>query len=83
MSAAAGTSSAHDGAPSPEGKAKAASAAEKFKWFYQNQMQPTFKTALTLLQEVAREDGHAADAFATAITNACKVLMTQLGTKAE
>lgn len=79
MSDAAGTSSAPDGAPSPEGKAKEASAAEKFKWFYQNQMQPTFKTALTLLREVAREDGHAADAFATALTNACKVLMNQLG----
>ena len=61
------------------GMAQAATAAEKFKWFYQNQMQPTFKTALTLLQEVAREDGHAADAFATALTNACKVLMNQLG----
>ena len=57
----------------------AATATEKFKWFYLNQMQPTFKTALTLLKEVAQEDGHAADAFATALTNACKVLMNQLG----
>lgn len=64
---------------SPPSPAPAATAAEKFKWFYQNQMQPTFKTALTLLKEVAQEDGHAADAFATAITNACKVLMNQLG----
>lgn len=67
------------GRPLGTGMAQAATAAEKFKWFYQNQMQPTFKTALTLLQEVAREDGHAADAFATALTNACKVLMNQLG----
>lgn len=57
----------------------AATATEKFKWFYLNQMQPTFKTALTLLKEVAQEDGHAADAFATALTNACKVIMNQLG----
>lgn len=56
-----------------------ATAAERFKWFYQNQMQPTFKTALSLLREVAKEDGHAADAFATALTNACRVLMNQLG----
>ena len=61
------------------GMAGEATAAEKFKWFYQNQMQPAFKTALTLLKEVAQEDGHAADAFATALTNACKVLMNQLG----
>jgi len=79
VSAAAGTSSAPDGAPSPEGKAKEATAVEKFKWFYANQMQPTFKTALTLLQEVAREDGHAADAFATAVTKGCQVLMNQMG----
>ena len=46
-------------------------------------MKPTFTTALNLLKEVAQEDGKAADAFATAITNACKVLMNQLGTKAE
>ena len=61
----------------------APSATEKFKWFYGNQMKPTFTTALNLLKEVAQEDGKAADAFATAITNACKVLMNQLGTKAE
>ena len=60
-----------------------ASATEKFKWFYGNQMKPTFTTALNLLKEVAQEDGRAADAFATAITNACKVLMNQLGTNAE
>ena len=60
-----------------------ASATEKFKWFYGNQMKPTFTTALNLLKEVAQEDGKAADAFATAITNACKVLMNQLGTNAE
>ena len=42
-------------------------------------MQPTFKTALSLLKEVAEENGKAADAFATAMTNACKVLMNQLG----
>ena len=61
----------------------APSATEKFKWFYGNQMKPTFTTALNLLKEVAQEDGKAADAFATAITNACKVLMNQLGTNAE
>jgi len=65
-------------APAPP-SSSSATAAEKFKWFYQNQMQPTFKTALALLKEVAQEDGHAADAFATALTNACKVLMNQLG----
>jgi hypothetical protein len=59
--------------------AQAATATEKFKWFYANQMKPTFTTALNLLKDVAREDGHAADAFATALTNACKVLMNQLG----
>ena len=46
-------------------------------------MKPTFTTALNLLKEVAKEDGHAANVFATALTNACKVLMNQLGTKAE
>lgn len=52
---------------------------EKFKWFYSNQMKPTFSTALTLLREVAMEDGHAANMFATALTNGCKQLMNQLG----
>ena len=61
------------------GMAQAATSTEKFKWFYANQMKPTFTTALNLLREVAKEDGHAADAFATALTNACKVLMNQLG----
>jgi chromosome segregation ATPase len=65
---------------SPQVAATEASATDKFKWFYANQMKPTFNTALNLLKEVAREDGHAADAFATAITNACRVLMNQLGT---
>ena len=65
------------------GMAQVASATEKFKWFYANQMKPTFTTALNLLKEVVLEDGKAADAFATAITNACKVLMNQLGTNAE
>ena len=65
------------------GMAQTATAADKFKWFYANQMKPTFTTALNLLKDVAQEDGHAADAFATAITNACRVLMNQLGTKAE
>ena len=65
---------------SPQVAATEASATDKFKWFYANQMKPTFTTALNLLKEVAREDGHAADAFATAITNACRVLMNQLGT---
>ena len=63
------------------GMTQTATAADKFKWFYANQMKPTFTTALNLLKEVAQEDGHAADAFATALTNACKVLMNQLGTK--
>jgi hypothetical protein len=65
--------------PSPKGEGSEVSAVEKFKWFYANQMQPTFKQALALLQEVAREDGHAADAFATAVTKGCQVLMNQLG----
>lgn len=73
-------SGAYQAPPSP---ATQATATEKFKWFYTNQMKPTFTTALNLLREVAKEDGHAADAFATALTNACKVLMNQLGTKAE
>ena len=84
--AVGGTTSSGSGKPlppSPEGEGSGASAAEKFRWFYQNQMQPTFKTALNLLKEVALEDGKAADAFATAITNACKVLMNQIGTKEE
>lgn len=63
----------------PKVAATEASATDKFKWFYANQMKPTFATALNLLKEVAQEDGHAADAFATAITNACRVLMNQLG----
>ena len=46
--------------------AQTATSTEKFTWFYDNQMKPTFTTALNLLKEVAREDGHAADAFATA-----------------
>lgn len=79
--AAAGTSSAPAGAPFPEGKAKEADAVEKFKWFYANQMKPAFTTALTLLREVAREDGKAADLFATALTRGCQQLMNQLGTK--
>ena len=68
------------GPPSKTGEGSEVSAAEKFKWFYANQMKPTFTTALNLLKEVAQEDGHAADAFATALTNACRVLMNQLGT---
>lgn len=56
-----------------------ASAVEKFKWFYANQMKSAFATALSLLREVAREDGKAADMFATALVNGCKQLMRQLG----
>lgn len=55
------------------------SATEKFKFFYANQMKPAFSTALDLLREVAREDGHAADMFATALTKGCQQLMNQLG----
>lgn len=61
----------------PEGP----TASEKFKWFYANQMKPAFTTALALLQEVAREDAHAADLFATALTKGCQQLLNQLGTK--
>ena len=56
-------------------------ASDRFKWFYSNQMKPAFTTALNLLQEVAREDAHAADLFATALTKGCQQLMNQLGTK--
>lgn len=59
----------------PEGP----TAVDKFKWFYVNQMKPTFSSALSLLREVSREDGKAADMFATAIVNGCKQLMNQLG----
>lgn len=61
------------------GMTQPAGAIEKFRWFYANQMKPTFTTALTLLQEVAREDGKAADAFATALNRACQQLMNQIG----
>ena len=61
----------------PEGP----TASEKFKWFYANQMKPAFTTALSLLQEVAREDAHAADLYATALTKGCQQLLNQLGTK--
>lgn len=54
-------------------------AVDRFKWFYTNQMKPTFETALRLLTEVAREDGHAASMFATALNKACQQLMNQLG----
>jgi len=70
---------ARSGGNLPPQVATPATATEKFKWFYANQMKPTFATALNLLKEVAQEDGKAADAFATALTNACKVLMNQLG----
>lgn len=60
-----------------------ASAAEKFKWFYANQMKPAFTTALSLLKEVAQEDGHAASLFATALTRGCQQLMDQLGASEE
>ena len=61
----------------PEGP----TASEKFKWFYANQMKPAFTTALSLLQDVAREDAHAADLYATALTKGCQQLLNQLGTK--
>ena len=73
------TSGSGAGAPPSTEKAEGATAVEKFKWFYSNQMKPTFSTALTLLREVAMEDGHAANMFATALTNGCKQLMNQLG----
>lgn len=59
----------------PEGP----TAVDKFKWFYANQMKPTFSSALSLLREVSREDGKAADMFATALVNGCKQLMNQIG----
>ena len=64
--------------PAPQQPAHA-TAVEKFKWFYSNQMQPTFSTALNLLREVARENGMAAGMYATAMTKACQQLMAQLG----
>ena len=69
----------HGTADAPAGP----TAVDRFKWFYANQMKPAFTTALTLLQEVAREDGHAASLFATALNKGCKQLMDQLGTSAE
>ncbi len=54
-------------------------AVDRFKWFYANQMKPVFDGALALLKEVAREDGKAADAFATAISAGCKRLIEKLG----
>lgn len=65
--------------PEPAEAAAPMSATEKFKFFYANQMKPAFSTALELLREVAREDGHAADMFATALTKGCQQLMNQLG----
>jgi len=59
----------------PEGP----TAVDKFKWFYSNQMKPTFSSALSLLREVSREDGKAADMFAMALVNGCKQLMNQIG----
>ncbi len=61
------------------GEGSGASAVEKFRWFYANQMKPAFSTALVLLREVAQEDGHAANMFATALTKGCQQLMNQLG----
>ena len=54
-------------------------AVDRFKWFYANQMKPTFASALELLKDVAREDARAADAFAAAISAGCKRLIEQLG----
>ena len=71
-------------APNPipvEAKEAHATATEKFRWFYENQMKPAFSRALELLTEVAKEDMKAADMFATALTKGCERLMNQLGTK--
>ena len=38
-------------------------------------MKPAFSTALDLLKEVAKEDRHAAEMFATALTKGCEQLM--------
>ena len=54
-------------------------AVDRFKWFYANQMKPVFTGALSLLKEVAQEDGKAAGAFASAISAGCKRLIEQLG----
>ena len=72
-----------DGAGRPIGTGMAATATEKFKWFYNNQMKPAFSTALELLREVARENPKAADLFATALTKGCEQLMNQLGVSEE
>ena len=63
----------------PEGP----TASERFKWFYANQMKPAFTTALDLLRDVAKEDAHAADLFATALNRGCQQLMNQLGVNEE
>ena len=55
------------------------SAADKFRWFYANQMKPAFSTALDLLKDVAAEDPNIASMFATALTRGCQALMNQLG----
>ena len=60
----------------PQGEA---SASEKFRWFYANQMKPAFTTALSLLKDVAREDAHAAGVFAAALSKGCQQVMDQLG----
>ena len=67
------------GATAPGEVVPHATASEKFKWFYNNQMKPAFTTALDLLREVAKEDPKAADLFATALTRGCQQLMGQLG----
>ena len=64
---------------SGQGTGKAATAAERFKMFYDIRMKPAFSDALSLLTEVAREDAHTADMFATALVNGCRQLMTRLG----
>ena len=63
-----------------EAKAKTAApvqcvtAAEKFRWFYSNQLQPVFKTARDLLKEVEAEDKHTAEVFRLAVSKACEIL---------
>ncbi len=71
-----GARSATDDAPST-------TATDRFKRFYDATMKPAFTQALDLLRDVAREDPHAADVYATALTRGCKMLMDQLGTKEE
>ena len=61
-------------APTPAGP----TASDRFKWFYANQLQPAFASALDLLRDVAREDRRSAEGFARALTAGCAKLVEKL-----